>query len=277
MDDQQQEPIPAECEHVGQMNYLLARSDPAYRRRSTAGTGAAVQLAEKVRAECRIVCGDHSPYLLTGELDLSAAASGTDNGQPDEPIEPPARRGRFRWPRLRRRQPASVVATSAVSRPTRPSRPPIYAVPLRSADVVILVEALEEADRTAVDRYGHLCELRWAVKLATAVRTNAGLARDLGHQTTPLMTNDIHTVGNALRELVNVSPNGRHTTRLRSLHHRLVAMQATAMVRRWTVQLVDDQPDHVGLFRDTDSIRWSESMRVPSVDDLPPTGPELAG
>jgi hypothetical protein len=109
------------------------------------------------------------------------------------------------------------------------------------------------------------------------VRTNAGLARDLGHQTTPLEVHDIHTVGNAVRELEKVSPTGRHATRLRSLHHRLVAMQATAIVRDWTVQFVDDQPGHVGLIRDTDSIRWSEGTRVPMVDDLPPTGPELAG
>lgn len=275
MDDQQQEPSPAGCRHVEQMNYLFDRSDSAYRRPGTASTTAAVQLADMVRAECRAACGEDSPYALTAELDLGAVAGEAVDGQP---AEPPVRGRRFGL-RLKHRRSARQdltlnVASSAV---TRPDRPPVYAVPLRSADVVVLVEALDEADRTAVDRYGHLCELRWAATLARVVRTNAGLARDLGHQTTPLEVHDIRTVGNALRELDKVAPHGRHTTRLRSLNNRLIAMQAIAMVRGWTVQLVDDQPGHVGLIRDTASIRWSEGTRVPTVDDLPPAGPELAG
>lgn len=176
-----------------------------------------------------------------------------------------------------RRRPATAEPTETFTGWRPPEPKPVYAVPLRPGDVTVLVEALEWLDRVTPAPYPSASAgVLWARHLATKVRTNAGLARNLGHETTPLMPFDIHQADNALQELQRDQPVDEHTIRLGDLVKRLRELEAVAQVRDWTVDLLDKDPGGLRI-RDTDKFHWSSGKIPPSINDLPAPGPEARG
>lgn len=174
---------------------------------------------------------------------------------------------------------------TAVTEPTetytgwRPPEPkPVYAVPLLPGDVTVLVEALEWLDRVTPAHYtGGSAGAPWARRLASKVRTNAGLARSLSHETTPLMPFDIQQADSALEDLQRDQPVDEHTVRLGDLVKRLHELAAVAQVRDWTVEMLDKADPGALRVRSMDEIHWSSGKVPPSASDLPAPGPEARG
>lgn len=176
-----------------------------------------------------------------------------------------------------RRRPTTTEPDDTVRGWRPPERRPVYAIPLLPDHVTVLVEALEWLDEiTPADYPSGPVGVAWARHLAQKVRTNAGLARGLRHETTPLMSFDIDQADNALKELQRTQPVDEHTVRLGDLVKRLRELEAVAQVRDWTVDLLDKDPGGLRI-RDTDKIHWSSGKIPPSAADLPAPGPEARG